>query len=213
MANHGEPITYSTFYRHLLGKLNYLTNTRPVQHLSQFMQDPCQSHLTAALRVLRYLLMIQVLVYFSHPLPLSSWQLSVISTRVPVQIHADQSVNTLGTSPIYWNSKKRSSISLSSAEAEYSSMRRVVVELTWLVRLFKDLSIPVPLHSDTLQPFTLRRIRYFMNGRSTSNWTVTSSVVSLSYVRVYFTTSRHFYKGPVHHNLEVGCQHSLSLWA
>lgn len=49
-----------------------LTNTRPVQHLSQFMQDPCQSHLTAALRVLRYLLMIQVLVYFSHPLPLSS---------------------------------------------------------------------------------------------------------------------------------------------
>lgn len=60
---------------------------------------------------------------------------------------------SLGISPISWKFKKKSSISLSSVEAEYRSMRRVVTELTWLVRLFDDVSIPislpVPLHSDS----------------------------------------------------------------
>lgn len=42
----------------------------------------------------------------------------------------------LGSSPISWKSKKQEIISLSSAEAEYKSLRKVVGELTWLNRLF-----------------------------------------------------------------------------
>ncbi|XP_075104642.1 uncharacterized protein LOC142178819 [Nicotiana tabacum] len=60
---------------------------------------------------------------------------------------------TLGGEPISWKSKKQVSISLSSAEAEYRSMRRVTTEFTWLVLLLEDLSapvaLPVPLHSDS----------------------------------------------------------------
>lgn len=59
---------------------------------------------------------------------------------------------TLGGSPVSWKSKKQVSISLSSVEAEYCSMRRLVAELTWLNRLLDDIGsppeLPIPVHSD-----------------------------------------------------------------
>ena len=48
----------------------------------------------------------------------------------------------LGGSPISWKSKKQETISLSSAEAEYRSLRKVVGELVWLSRLLIELDVP-----------------------------------------------------------------------
>jgi len=55
-----DPPTDQMVYQRLIGKLLYLTLTRPdiafsVQTLSQFLQDPKKSHMEAALRVVRYL--------------------------------------------------------------------------------------------------------------------------------------------------------------
>ena len=56
----GEPLSENTPYRQLVGKLLYLTTTRPdisfaVQQLSQFLDKPTISHMKAIGRVLRYL--------------------------------------------------------------------------------------------------------------------------------------------------------------
>ncbi|KAK9065740.1 hypothetical protein SSX86_015141 [Deinandra increscens subsp. villosa] len=59
----------------------------------------------------------------------------------------------LGGSPISWKSKKQATVSLSSAEAEYRSMRRVTAELAWLTRLLHEFSlpsmVPIPLKCDS----------------------------------------------------------------
>jgi len=50
----------------------------------------------------------------------------------------------VGGSPISWKSKKQETISLSSAEAEYRSLRKVVGELVWLSRLLGELNVSFP---------------------------------------------------------------------
>ncbi|GAA0138773.1 transmembrane signal receptor [Lithospermum erythrorhizon] len=146
------------YYRSMVGKLNFLTNTRPdlsfaVQMLSQFMQSPREPHLQALIHLLNYVSNIAtqgIILKGSNKLSLeaySDW------TACP---HTRRSITgylvTVGGSPISWKSKKQSTISRSSAEAEYRAMTQTVAEVTWLVRLLADLGVtdllPVTLHCD-----------------------------------------------------------------
>lgn len=152
-ANEGALLKDPTHYRKLVGKMNFLTNTRidiaySVQHLSQFLQSPREPHLKAAYHVLRYLKADPCLgIFLSNSTDCSvtaycdsNWA-SCPDSRKSVSGY----IVLMGDSPISWKSKKQTTISLSSAEVEYRAVRKVVGELVWLERLLTELHQPCNL--------------------------------------------------------------------
>jgi len=149
-SDYGEPLQDPGQYRRLIGRLIYLTISRPdityvVQLLSQFMQKPCQPHLDAAYYVLRYLKSSpgQGLFFPSN----SDFQIkaycdadwaSCPMTRRSVTVY----YIFLGNAPISWKSKKQPTVSRSFAESEYRFMAATTSELIWLHSLLADLSVP-----------------------------------------------------------------------
>ncbi|XP_019258335.1 PREDICTED: uncharacterized protein LOC109236601 [Nicotiana attenuata] len=137
------------YYRKLVGKLNFLTNTRldiaySVQHLSQFMQAPREPHLKADVHVLRYLKKDPTLGIFLSNDPsynVSAYCDSDWAACPDSRKSVNRYIVLLGDSPISWKSKKQTTVSLSSAEAEYRSIRKVVGELVWIKRLLEELTV------------------------------------------------------------------------
>ncbi|XP_070032887.1 secreted RxLR effector protein 161-like [Nicotiana tomentosiformis] len=151
-AKEEEALTDPTYYRKLVGKLNFLTNTRldiaySVQNLSQFMDDTRQPHLKPVFHLLRYLKTDPTLGIFmsrdtNYTLRAycdSDWAVCPDSRNSISGYHV-----LLGSSSVSWKSKKHATISLSSAEVEYRALRKVVGELVWLSRLFEELTVLFP---------------------------------------------------------------------
>lgn len=60
IRNDGSPLTDQKAYRRLIGRLLYLCITRPditfaVHKLSQYVSNPCEHHMVAAHRIIKYL--------------------------------------------------------------------------------------------------------------------------------------------------------------
>ncbi|GJY77392.1 ribonuclease H-like domain-containing protein [Tanacetum coccineum] len=103
-----------TKYQKMVGKLIYLTHTRPdisydVQCLSQYMHALLQSHLKAAIKVLRK---------------------SVSGFCVMI-----------GKCPVSWKSKKQPTISRSSAEFEYRCLAASTCEVIWICNVLSDFKV------------------------------------------------------------------------
>ncbi|KAL4376695.1 hypothetical protein GQ457_02G014510 [Hibiscus cannabinus] len=138
-----------TSYRRLIGKLLYLTNTRPdisfsVQQLSQFLSAPTTTHLVAANRILRYLKGTPGQGLFfpaDNQLKLSAFSDSDWASCPDSRKSVTGFCVFLGTALISWKSKKQQTVSRSSSEAEYRALAAVTCELQWFQYLLNDLCI------------------------------------------------------------------------
>lgn len=136
-------------YQRLVGKLIYLSHTRPdiaysMCVVSQFMHDPRKPHMDAVERILRYLKSAPgkgLLFTKNNHLKVEGY------TDADWAGSADDRKSTLGYftfvggNLVTWRSKKQPVVARSSAEAEYRGMAFGVCELLWLRNLLMDLGV------------------------------------------------------------------------
>ncbi|GJW95293.1 retrovirus-related pol polyprotein from transposon TNT 1-94 [Tanacetum coccineum] len=134
-------------YRSLIGRLIYLTHSRPdisyaVGVLSRFMHKPSKHHLGAARRILRYLGGSKEYgIWFRKDEKFclkgytdSDWAGSVDDRR-----STSGHCFLIGTAAVSWSSKKQATVALSSTEAEYVAATTSACQAVWLRRLLSDL--------------------------------------------------------------------------
>jgi len=174
----GHLLADPTSYRWLVGRLLYLTISRPdisfvVQVLSQFMDKPRVLHLDASTQVLRYIKATPAQGLF-FPV-ISSLQLKAFcDSDWAGCLDSRRSVTGycifLDSSLISWKSKKQTIVSWSSAKAEYRAMTSTCCEVVWFRTLLHDLQIPLQtalLNCDSKILFTLQPIMFSMSVSNT----------------------------------------------
>ncbi|XP_021980057.1 uncharacterized mitochondrial protein AtMg00810-like [Helianthus annuus] len=150
-ADSGSTFSDGLLYRSLAGALQYLTITRPdiasaVQQICLFMHAPREPHYQFLKRILRY-----VKGTIDHGLllsPSSSTALTAYSDAdwggCPDSRRSTSGYCVyMGSNLISWSSKRQSTISRSSEEAEYRGMANTVTELSWVRNLLLELHVPV----------------------------------------------------------------------
>ncbi|KAL4580545.1 hypothetical protein LXL04_016743 [Taraxacum kok-saghyz] len=147
-----------TDFQKLIGKLIYLTITRPdisysVQVLSQFMHKPTKYHLNVALRLLRYLKGSPgkgIAIRKSDVLNLQGYSdgdwAKCLFTRKSVSGY----LVYFGSSLISWKSKKQNTVSRSSTESEYRALGSLTCEVMWVIKVLTDLGLKNLLPVDML---------------------------------------------------------------
>nr|KYP36170.1 Retrovirus-related Pol polyprotein from transposon TNT 1-94 [Cajanus cajan] len=105
-------------YQRLVGKLIYLSHTRPdiaysMSIVSRFMHSPSEEHMTTVYRILRYLKGSPGKGYFTF----------------------------VEGNLVTWRSKKQKVVARSSAEAEFRGMAYGICELLWIRSILADLGI------------------------------------------------------------------------
>ncbi|GJZ79190.1 uncharacterized mitochondrial protein-like protein [Tanacetum coccineum] len=150
----GKPLTDPSKYRTLVGKLLYLTITRPdlafVAHaLSQFSHDPRTTHYKALIKVLRYIKFCPGQGLFfpaNNSLKLTTYCDSDWASCPITRRFVSGYAIFLGNSLISWQSKKQTMVSRSFTEAEYRALADSTCEISWLKCLLHDLHVTIPTH-------------------------------------------------------------------
>ena len=156
VANHGLQViegakaTDREQYQKIVGKLIYLAHTRPdiayaVGIVSRFMHLPQIHHMTAVMRILRYLKGTSSTgIYFRK-----NDSLDIIAyTDADWAGDRDERKSTsgyftlVGGNLVTWRSKKQKAVAMSSAEAEFRGIVKGITEILWIRKLLNELGFP-----------------------------------------------------------------------
>ena len=149
LTREGELFEDPERYKRLVGKLNYLTVTRPdithsVSVVSQYMSSPTVDNWAVVEHILCYLKGAsgRGILYSNHG-----------HNRVECFTNADCAGSKedrrstsgycifVGGNLVSWKSKKKGAVSCSSAESKYRAMPQSVCEIMWLHQLFMEVGI------------------------------------------------------------------------
>ena len=142
-----EPVDKERYQR-LVGKLIYLSHTRPdiafaVSVASQYMSDPRKVHMDAAYRILRYLKGTPGRGLFFRKQELRT--IEVYTDASWGGAHPDRR-STFGNCSYVWGkSQKQRVVSKSSAEAELRALAQGIMEELWLKRVLYEIRVKVEL--------------------------------------------------------------------
>ncbi|CAN1253632.1 Retrovirus-related Pol polyprotein from transposon RE2 [Linum perenne] len=168
-ADEGELLEDVSVYMQLVGRLHYVTITRPdisyaVQQLAQFQSKPTNVHRQVAYKVIRYLRSAPGQgLFFSRDSSLqmvgycdSDWA-SCTDTRRSTSGFC----LFIGRSLVSWKTKKQSTVSRSSSEAEYRALAQICCEVQCLRSLLEDFGVkhdgPVQLFCDNQSAIHISR--------------------------------------------------------
>lgn len=135
-------------YQRAVGLLMYaMLGTRPdiayaVSVVSRFSANPTTDHWLAVQRILRYLRgTLDLELAFSGDLrPLVGYSDADWAGDISTRRSTSGYVFSIGTGPISWSSKRQSTVSLSTCEAEYIGQTQATKEAVWLRNLLAELT-------------------------------------------------------------------------
>ncbi|KAK6164312.1 hypothetical protein DH2020_001176 [Rehmannia glutinosa] len=138
-----------TRYRALIGSLLYLTANRPditfaVGVCARFQSAPKESHMTAARRIIRYLKGCQEFGLW-YPkeanLNLTAFSDSDWATDIDDRRTTSGFCVYLGSNLVSWSSKKQHTVSKSSTESEYTTLRSFCSQILWMIQVLTDYGV------------------------------------------------------------------------
>ena len=127
IADESDSLVNQTMYRGIIGSFLYLTARRPdivysVGMCARFQACPCDSHLKASKHILRYLKKTGDLVLFypaGYTFDLVVFTDADFAGYQVGRKSTSGMTHFLGSSLIYWGTKKQNFVALSTAKAEY----------------------------------------------------------------------------------------------
>ncbi|GKC78591.1 retrovirus-related pol polyprotein from transposon TNT 1-94 [Tanacetum coccineum] len=161
----GIPVE-KTQYRSMIGSLMYLTASRPdlvsvVCMCARYQSKPTKKHLEIVKRVFRYL---------QGTINMGLWYPKDIAMALTAYADADHagcqdtrrstsgSAQFLGDKLVSWSSKKQTSTSISSTEAEYIAMSGCCAQILWMRSQLSDYGFAynhIPLYCDNKSAIAL----------------------------------------------------------